>query len=54
MVNGPELNRAVPLHVVADSKFDSKVVLSDIYSESLTVKSNLLKVNQDKTHSVLS
>ena len=37
-----------------DSRFDCKVVLSDIYSEGLTVKSNLLKVNQDKTHSVLS
>ena len=39
---------------VVDSRFDCKVVLSDIYSEGLTVKSNLLKVNQDKTHSVLS
>ena len=39
---------------VVDSRFDCKVVLSDIYSEGLTGKSNLLKVNQDKTHSVLS
>ena len=30
------------------------MVLSDIYSEGLTGKSNLLKVNQDKIHSVLS
>ena len=30
------------------------MVLSDIYSEGLTGKSNLLQVNQDKTHSVLS
>ena len=30
------------------------MVLSDIYSEGLTGKSNLLKVNQHKTHSVLS
>ena len=39
---------------VVDSRFDCKVVLSDIYSEGLTGKSNLLKVNQDKTHSFLS
>ena len=39
---------------VVDSRFDCNVVLSDIYSEGLTGKSNLLKVNQDKTHSVLS
>ena len=39
---------------VVDSKFDCKVVLGDIYSEGLTVKSNLRKVNQEKTHSVLS
>ena len=39
---------------VVDSRFDCKVVLSDIYFEDLTGKSNLLKVNQDKTHSVLS
>ena len=39
---------------VVDSRFDCKVVLSDIYSEGLTVKSNLLKVNQDKIRSVLS
>ena len=39
---------------VLDSRFDYKVVLSDIYFEGLTVKSNLLEVNQDKTHSVLS
>ena len=39
---------------VVDSRFDCKVVLSDIYSEGLTGKSNLLKVNQDKTHSILS
>ena len=37
-----------------DSRFHCKVVLSDIYSEGLTGKSNLLKVNQDKTYSVLS
>ena len=37
---------------VVDSRFDCKVVLIDIYSEGSTVKSNLLKVNQDKTHSV--
>ena len=39
---------------VVDSRFDCKVVLSDIYSEDLTGKSNLLNLNQDKTHSVLS
>ena len=39
---------------VVDSRFDCKVVLSDIYSEGLTGKSNLLKVNQDKSHSILS
>ena len=39
---------------VVDSRFDCKVVSSDIYSEGLIVKSNLLKVNQDKTHSILS
>ena len=39
---------------VVNSRFDCKVVLSDIYSQGLTGKSNLLKVNQDKTHSVLS
>ena len=39
---------------VVDSRLDCKIVLSDIYSEGLTVKSNLLKVNWDKTHSVLS
>ena len=39
---------------VVDSRFDCKVVLSDIYSEGLTVRSNLLKFNQDKTHSVVS
>ena len=40
---------------VADSTFDCKVVLIDIYFKGLTVKSNLLlKVNQYKTHSVLS
>ena len=37
-----------------DSRFDCNVVLNHIYSEGLTVISNLLKVNQDKTHSVLS
>ena len=48
--------RTIPLNndFVVDSRFDCKVVLSDIYSEGLTGKSNLLKVNQDKTHSVLS
>ena len=39
---------------VVDSKFDCKVVLGNIYSEGLTIKSNLRKVNQEKTHSVLS
>ena len=39
---------------VVNSGFDCKVVLRDIYSEGLTVKSNLLKFKQDKTHSVLS
>ena len=41
---------------VVDSRFDCKVVLSDIYSKGLIVclKSDLLKVNQDKTHSILS
>ena len=55
-VNGPELVRTIRLNndFVADSRFDCKVVLSDIYSQGLTVKSDLLKVNQDKTHSVLS
>ena len=55
-VNGPELVRTIPLNndFVVDSRFDCRVVLSDIYSEGLTGKSNLLKVNQDKTHSVLS
>ena len=37
-----------------DARFDCKVVLKDIFSEDSTVKSNLLKVNQEKTHSVLS
>ena len=48
--------RTIPLNndFVVDSRFDCKVVLNDIYSKSLTVKSNLLKVNQDKTRSVLS
>ena len=39
---------------VVDSRFDCKVVLSDIYSKGLILKSDLLKVNQDKTHSILS
>ena len=39
---------------VVDSRFDCKVVLSDIYSKGLIVKSDLLKFNQDKTHSILS
>ena len=48
--------RTIPLNndFVVDSRFDCKVVLSDIYSEGLTVKSNLLKVNKDKTHCFLS
>ena len=55
-VNGPELVRTIPLSndFVVDSRFDCRLVLSDIYSEGLTTKSNLLKVNHDKTHSVLS
>ena len=55
-VNGTELVRTIPFNndFVVDSWFDCKVVLSDIHSESLTVKSNLLKVDQDKTHSNLS
>ena len=39
---------------VVDSRFDCKVVFSDINPEGSSVKSNLLKVNQHKTHSVLS
>ena len=39
---------------VVDSRFDCDVVLGHIYSVGLTVKSNLLKINQDKTYSVLS
>ena len=37
-----------------DSRFDCKVVLRDILADDSTVKSNLLKVNLEKTHSVLS
>ena len=39
---------------VVDSRFDCKVVFSNINSEGSSVKSNLLKVNQHKTHSILS
>ena len=55
-VNGSELVRIIPLNndFIVDLRFDCKVVLSDIYSEGLTGKSNLLKFNQDKTHSALS
>ena len=44
-VNGPELVRTIPLNndFVVDSRFDCEVVLSDIYSEGLTVKLTRIK-----------
>ena len=62
LVDGPDSNRTNPLNIdfsckeniVLDSRFDCKVVLRDIYSENPTAKLNLLKVNQENTHSVLS
>ena len=58
-VDGPDCKRTTLLDndfagKKVDSRFDCKVVLRDILSEDSTVKSNLLKVNQEKTHSVLS
>ena len=62
LVDGPDFVRTTLLNNdfdydadnLAGSRFDCKVVLSDIFSENSTVKCNLLKLNQDKTHSVLS
>ena len=39
---------------VLDSRSDCKVVLRDIFAEDPTAKFNLLNINQENTHSVLS
>ena len=62
LVDGPDSNRTNPLNIdfscvkndVIDSRSDCKVVLRDIFAEDPTAKFNLLNVNQENTHSVLS
>ena len=57
-VDGPDIVRTNPSENDSifddDSRFDCKVVLTDIFSGDLAAKSKLLKAYQDKTHSVLS